>query len=256
VSQTESQLAADLSFQESLKKFHNLNNEARINAERIDGARLASLISVLEHYTNGRLSLLFDVPTWREFYVMGKGIGSSHSESTFFLPHLVFNLNIVGAAVMDHWSQEPVLVSPVHIVNGPDGEVPSVVRLYIAENEVEQPFTGDIYFVPLKRSFKAMQCGMNRKLDMLGIARGDKLLDRLNPNIVEGALKIMDGIPDHYRDILGDGSILQIILDEFVASLRVYLSRDQYSVFQTSESLLHLGDMLIGPFDFEPGVVE
>src|ERR1039458_1329066 len=101
-----------------------------IHAKIIDLHRLCR-ISALEHYINGNFALVFDVPTkWDRNVVGERKVGSPRNDGLGF-SHFIFHLSLADAAVLESWGQEPVLVLPVDIVNGPDGVIPSVIRLYV-----------------------------------------------------------------------------------------------------------------------------
>jgi hypothetical protein len=74
----------------------------------------------------------------------GRGLCGSSGESMMDFS-ILFYANAINRGVVDHWSEKPVLISHIHNMNGPDGEIPSIVRLYLAKKETEKSRSGDVY---------------------------------------------------------------------------------------------------------------
>ena len=100
----QSKVAASNRLEESLHRLHDFQNAARISAQRVYWAGFMSRISVLKHYADGRLSLVFDVPASRHRDIVGKVINRSKREATFLQhTHFIFSIDSASTAVLNHW---------------------------------------------------------------------------------------------------------------------------------------------------------
>jgi hypothetical protein len=155
---------------------------------------------------------------------------------------------------VNDWDEEPVLVSDVEFVHGPNGKIPSTVRLYLAYGESGEVRSESAYLQVFKRRFKVIKGGMDRKLAPTPIPGGSQAAHRLKPCVIEGALKIMNGVPDYGREVFEALPILdvcEIALDEFVSTVRIYMSLTDKSFFQAVDATFNIRDVFVGPFDLE-----
>ena len=169
---------------------------------------------------------------------------------------LVFHVNVADRGIVQHWNQEPVLVSSVELVNGPNGKIPSIVGLYLAHDKTEEIWGGDVCFNPLHGIFKSIGCGVDGKLGSFPISSRNQPTDRLEPHVIQGALEIMDDVSEYYGQIVAGASVLDICkvaINEFASTISVYLGRDSQSFFQAIDSKFKVRNVMVGPFDFETG---
>jgi hypothetical protein len=228
----------------------------RVEAERIHHARLASSIPILKHYIEGRAAWIFDVQPPNEIYEVWERLGGPPRISSMDVSSFIFQVNVANGGVVQNWDQEPVLVSRVELVNGPNVKIPSVVRLYFAHDEVEEAGSGDVYLQVPQGIFKSIGIGINGKLSSLPIASWYESGNCFKPSVIEGALKIVNGIPEHDSQAFGGVSILdvcKVTMNEFAASVRIYLGTNDQSFFQAVDSKLNIRNVMVGPFDLEAG---
>lgn len=169
----------------------------RVETEHIYRSRLALNVPILEHYREGRASWVFNVQPSHKIDVMGERVFGSPS-GTLMEPLFILHVNVANGGVMNHWDQQPVFVSNVEFVNGPDGKIPSVVRLYVGHEEVEELGDGDIYLQVPQGGFKIVRGGVNRELAPSPVAGGNQSRHSFKPNMVKRTLKIVDGVSDNY----------------------------------------------------------
>jgi hypothetical protein len=120
-----------------------------------------------------------------------------------------------------------MFVSDVELVHGPDGPISSVVSLYLSYEEPKEVGSGDVYLAILERSFKAITGGVCGKLSLLPVLGGNQSSDRLKPNMVEGALQIVDGITDDCGEVLQNVAFISACksaFDVFASSVHVYMA--------------------------------
>jgi hypothetical protein len=247
--------AKNQSFPELLQQFHNHQNMMRVEAERFNHSHVISRIPLLEHYLEGRASWLFDVKAPFKLDMVGERFNGSPSICFNDFPLLVFQINVANGHVVDHWNHKAVLVSGVEFVNGPDGNIPSTVRLYIAEDEFEEVRGGDIYLNLSQGSFKAIDAGINRELCAPPVTRGNQSSHRLEPRMIESTVKIMDGIPKSKSQLIDERSLrlCKVAFNEFAASVRIHMARDHQTFFQAVDSRFNVRNVMVGPCDLVTG---
>src|SRR5579872_1558677 len=104
--------------------------------------------SILEHYSKRHLSLILYVPAGRNGDVIGRVLSGSHREPWSEFAPLVLRYDSINGRVVNCRNEQAVFVANVELVNGPDGPIPSLVRLYLVHHQVEQMGTGRVYFFP------------------------------------------------------------------------------------------------------------
>lgn len=241
-------------FDEILEEFDSIRDKARIDAERVHRSRLASIVPLLEHYREGRASWVFDMDPPFERADIDRGRVCSGTSESLMDFSILLHANVANRGIVNHWSEKPVLVSHVHNVHGPDGEIPSIVWLYLAQKKPEKVGRENIYLQLPQLTLKQLRSGINGKLCSLPVSSGNQPLDRFQPDIIEGALEIVDGIPNEYRKPVEGISILRaskVALDVFESTVRIYMGRDSQSVFQKVDAALKVRDVMLGPVDLE-----
>lgn len=74
--------------------------------------------------------------------------------------------------------------------------------------------------------------------------------------MVEGALEIMNGIPESQSQFIDERTlrgICKVALNKFTSSLRIYMRCDGQSFSQNVDSSLDVLDVMIGPCDLVSG---
>jgi hypothetical protein len=240
-------------FRELLKQFHKSQDMGRVELERIYRSSLAFRIPVLEHYREGRASYIFDVEPTFKLEKVGKGKSGIVGFPRPYRAVLVCHADTFDVGVMDYGNQESVLVSDVEFVHGPDGKIPSIMRLYIGRYESEEIGSGEVYLSIAEGSFHVLRGGVGRELGILPVSAGDNSRNSFVPSMIKSALQIMNGIPDDCRDVV-KGSVLdfwKVYFDEFASSARLYMGSNQQSFLQSINRMSQLRNMFVGPFDLE-----
>jgi hypothetical protein len=161
-----------LRFQKSLEGLHDLENDARIKRKRIDHSKAISAYNVLEHYVDGNLTIILGVPSERNGDVIRRLLSSCETvASRTNFSGFVLRLDSDNGRIEDYWNQKAMFISNVISVNGPDGRIPTVVRLYLVQDQPEKAGMDDIYFLLSKRSFKTISGGVNREFGKLANRR-------------------------------------------------------------------------------------
>ena len=114
-----------------LQQFHNLSDYIGKVIEHSRYVEMACRRSFAEEYANGRLALVLYVPSIRDSDIPRRAIHSTPSVPFFDIPAFIFKFNSINGQVVDDWQEQPVFVQNVESVNGPNGLIPSAIRLYI-----------------------------------------------------------------------------------------------------------------------------
>lgn len=245
-----SQVVASLRFKECLQQLQDLEDGMRIERDRVRYMeRAVAQSSFLDNYLCGNFSILLDVPFGTNGNIIGGRLKCGPSASFDNFTSLIFKFDAFNGRQLNDWNQEPMFVSNVELVNGPDGRIPSIVRLYLGHHEVKEIGGGTVYFSPPERDFKIVQGGINRKFGELAEGGGKESFNCLHPGIVKSALKIVKDIPQHQCNIGSKSLVTKIMFDGFASSLRINLDCGSVGIWQYADARFDIGDMLIGPFD-------
>jgi hypothetical protein len=213
--------------------------------------------SFVEEYRNGNLSLLFEVPTEWNVDVVRRLFMRTPCESVFNFPLFIFHLDALNGRVFKNGQEKTVFVVNVQAMDRPDGAIPSLVRLYIANNKIEKAGNGGVYFNPAKRTFKQILARKNGKLSVFRNSTRGKPLECAGPCMIESAMEIMDGIADYQSNIFEEFvPIAKIMLQHFMSTVRVYLDSGGVSLWQRGDNRLQFGDVLLGSLNFASGAGE
>lgn len=242
---------------ESLQQLHDSENRLRIHLERIRKNRLVSLISIVERYRDGNLSLVLYFDSERHRDIPGRLLPSPHCEPLGVdLSGVILRFDAADRRIENSWDKQPVFISQVQSVYGPNGVIPSCVRLYLVKNHVEQSSGGRIYSIPAKGIFKGISCRIDREFSEFSQSAGSDFSNGFDPGIVEGALEVMESIPGDQSDRTPGTPVRNVVLDDIVSKLRINLDCGHITLFQQLNPSIQLADVMFGPVDFEPRVAE
>lgn len=249
-----SQTASDR-LNESLKRLHDLNDALRINSKRGIYARRILHGSLVERYLEHQLSVLLYVDVLRKGDVVG-GILDSSPGACCMHPKLVLKFEILDGDASCDGNEKSMLVHYVKLVKSPNGEIPSLVRPYIVQHESKEFRTGLLYLSAFHRSLEFISGLSNGKLGEFIDGGRNNNLDNFEPRIVQRAFKVVDYVSDKQRDVGNPSLIDDVMLEALVASIRVNLDAGSATVGNFGQPILKVSDVLVGPFDFQSGLVE
>jgi hypothetical protein len=241
---------------ESLQSLHDSQEMLRVVAERIRKHFFASSLPIFERYAEGRLSLVFnmdpeghwDIPRRMLTGTWGETVAGNHS--------LLLRFDAANRCIKDDWNQQPMFISDVQSVYGPNGVVSSIVGLYLVKHPLKQIPGGLAYSVPAKRNFKCIAGRVDGKFSELTDGTGSELGNDFHPSIVEGAFEIVNHIPSNKGDLLNSIPVRDVVFDDFVSKLRINLDTANVTLFQQFDPGFQPGDMLLGPIDLETGTLK
>ncbi len=233
-----------------LQELDHLQNYRRVVSEQVHYPQMIRRCSFAENYTNGRFALIVDAPAPRESGNVPRGGLHSDGIAFSYFPHFVFHLYAHNRSVLNDREQQLVLVENVELVHGPDGIIPSVIRLYLGHDEIDECRILGIYLPARHNTFKLVSRGMDGELRIIVNGSRSVLGERLDPCMVESTPEIVDGISYHEADFAGRSSVSKLVLNELASSLLIKLDRSDVGIFERSSSNINVSDVLIGPFNF------
>jgi hypothetical protein len=163
---------------------------------------------------------------------------------------LVLRFNAADRRVQDSWNKQPMFVSDIQSVYGPNGKIPSLVGLYITNHHLKQIPRSFIYAVPAKRGFKRIISAVNRKLCELSESMGSQLSNGFDPRIVKGTLEIVDPVSNDQSNVPNGFPSLNVMFNDFVTDLRIDLNSGSIALFQQFDPIIQSSNMLLSPPDF------
>jgi hypothetical protein len=243
------------SSQESLKSLNHSENEVGVVLHRLRYVHEVTGLAIFDNYDGGKLSLLFDVqPRFIRDDVRRalKVCGTSVSVPRFAI--LIHDANAVNVPGGQDRNKQPMFISDVKVVNGPNGLIPSIARLYLVEHKSKQIRGSSVYASLRHPSFKFFEDFANRELGPVINEGGNQSVDGLEPGIVEGAIQIMDSVPEQQGDIVEGGSIAESVGEDFPSRFRININSSCVRFMQAGDSCVDIRDVLIGPFDLQTGI--
>ena len=118
---------------ERVKRFDNARNNLR---ELLEGWNNRLLWrSFVEKYIEGRMTLVLNLGARRETHGRSRALMGSDKKDTVNCSVGVLHLHVANGRYLPEWNQEPMFVGDVHFVNSDKGVIPSVVRLYVGDDE-------------------------------------------------------------------------------------------------------------------------
>ena len=182
------QSSTSLQLQKALERLHHASNRTRVQNECLRYVHAASKLPILDNYVRGELALLCDVLSIWEVDAIRRSLGSAEVRSwppfARFIPHL----NSANMALCQNRDKESVFVSVCEAVNGPDGGIPSVARLYLVNDEFEEVRASSVHISLSQCALKFFDGFVNGELGPIpGIGRNESF-NCLQPCVVEGAV--------------------------------------------------------------------
>jgi len=246
-----------MKLQDGFKTLNDLKRAARVKLERVNYLQVVKRRSLLKEYFDNHMALILDVPA--SFYgdVIRRFLAACPSSNLFNFTSFVFKLDALNGGELHDWGQELMFVPDVEIVQGVNGIVRSAIRLYLGNEQFVEGAESRIYFSPYKRAFKRIAVGVDGEFREVGEQRWRAERECFDPCIVEGTLKIMDGVSDEKGEFIHAlRSIAKVVLNDWIASHRIYLDSGLVQIRQRGNQPLNVQDVLVGPFNLEPRGLE
>ena len=159
----------------------------------------------------------------------------------------------LDAPVIGMGNEKLVFVGNVQLVKVEDKEIPSLVRFYIVNNELEQAGMQSINGVRLKARFKFFDGLAYGKLGVPVYSLGNERSHNLKPSVIESGPQIVNCIANDQCDIGEIVKMLKPIMDDLHSSLNISLNDCGLTLWTSDKlnALIGIRDMLIGPLNFQ-----
>jgi hypothetical protein len=247
---------AHLRFQESLKEFDQLRDDSRVMHERMRYVHEASRLLILDAYVSGQLSLILYVQTFFEEDEIGRFLKIPNARPEKPFASFVLHLNAVDVSGCQNRNDESMLIPVTEIVNSPQGNIPSIVRLYFVEHEPVQVRAGNVYFSIRKPSFHFFGGLPHREFGPIINERRNQFLDCDQPSIVEGAFKVVECVSNHQGNVIEGMNIDESVFKELTSGCRIGIDSSSVSIVQQRNSSFDVRDVLIGPLNLQARAVK
>jgi hypothetical protein len=211
--------------------------------------------SYVENYRNGNMALILhcNVPAPVEGPMVGVlGEVVIRSGEEFFV---VLKADARERHNTEQWNEQLMLVSDVHVVQGPQGPIPSLVGLYNIHDQVANldgtRMVGEtlLFQSAINGSYKFLPLVTDWKLRAV-IRDSGSFVESLVVSDVNRASEIMQGISNNKSGIdRGESAFVDV--DENMVAPFVFLDADGVKVRlgERIQQLIHIVDVLHGPFN-------
>lgn len=232
---------------DALQQINSANRRLSELRQNADNLGIVGRRSLVKDYRNGDLALILKLGPARNREPMGARLSRSPRKACD-IPMLILYFQAMQERDIQHWNQEPMFVRSVQYVNGPNGIIPSTVRLYIGDYEVVKGGTSHVYLSLFERIFQKLTGRINREAVLFG--NGYIALDHgSNPSVVEGASHVVNCVADYQSQTVNDiFSFSKAIHDEL--GLSILMEPRTILIGQSGNNSLEVADMLVGPFYF------
>lgn len=212
----------------------------------------------LKDYVNGKIDLAIDLrwlsdgerqrPVLRQAYA---GEGHAHSNAGFGIDHAEPKATSDSTEGSDrpNQDQDTVFVCVVEVTEGIEHIIPSLIRFYFIDDQVDKTFADPLYLSVANHRFHTLPSLLDGKGNV-----GTGLLpaqnDQLKHHMIQCRAQVMDSIPDNQSDVIrrvGNTSDFEGKPFEIV----IVLDRDTVEV-RIDERIQHIvkvNDVLISAFE-------
>ena len=210
-----------------------------------------------KHYCNGRVALILNCevsfPFNPEARRIVQKVGLSIGEKYFF--SLVLKADIPNPHHIEYWEEQLVFVPNIHVVQGPQGPVPSLVGLYNIQHDpanqksasvigeallFQSTIYGNYEFFPLVKDWKLCP----------SISEAGRFVHGLVVEHVESAPKVVQRVADNEGCICsGESGFVDVDAD--VIAPFVFFDSDGVKVRFSDgvQQFVKVTDVLCGPFN-------
>lgn len=242
------------SFDEALEEYNRLQDYARVETQRLRYTHKASRLLILDAYLRGEFSLLLYMQALGKINAVGRSLKIPRSATGPNLACFVLHLDSTNVACRQNRNKKPVLISVVEIVNGPNGVIPSLARLYRVEHEPKEGRADSVYMSMRQKTFHFFDGLADGEFRPVINKRGSTLLDGFQPSIVESAFKVMDSITNHESEVIEGIDIAKSVCESLSSILRVNLNSTGISFIKRDDARFDVQDVFIGPINFQSSV--
>jgi hypothetical protein len=235
-----------------LQYLNRLERDHSKDFEHIHYVEMLHRQSVLEQYSDGRLSVVLDVVVRGNVNEMGGALCDGPRIAPNYFAMLIFHHQIFDDRRIQDWNEQVMLVRNVQTVKSVEAVIPSTVRLYIVDNPLKKVGDGKFYPPTIEGTSDVYLSLSNREFRVGLRSPGEEPLDCANPSVVERAPQIVDGISrDDSQTTQEVLFFWKVIFDRNPPMLWVDFNRGNITVWNREASGIEVRDVLLGPIDLE-----
>ncbi len=151
--------------------------------------------------------------------------------------------------------KEDMLVRDVDIVKCPSGRiVPSLVRLNLRHDAVEERFASGIYLNPVKGTLDFLSCFPNWELGSVGKLVRETSADCGVPREVHSGSQIVESITGDQGQVIQGVCEVGDFMFQRLSAVWALLDCHSASIFERDNSGVHVRDMFLGPLHLESSI--
>jgi hypothetical protein len=234
-----------------LEIVNDARDDLRHLMQRWDDRLTFQNLSFVEKYLEGRLSVVLDVE------ITGCRYGFEYSALANNERHVDDSVSLVVLSVYaiqlrdrEKRYQQSMFIGNIELIEGAENIVPSRVRLYPIQNQIDDISASSLYASTINSTFKFLPCLIERESRVFGRdSPGPN--DNLASHEVKGGSQVVDGVPNHQGNFLGN-AFGHFKLEDIVSFISIFLDVKAVKVCLDKEGCkdrVKLLDVLIGPFD-------
>lgn len=199
---------------------------------------------------------IFYSPDFKKLFVANGTDGTCKILAGDNLTAIVLKSNSDDPSFRQQFKQKDVFVRNVDFVKIPDqATVPSVIRLYLGNDGVEERGASGVYFDAMKGVFDLFPRLSNGEAVVARDGPRSMLVKNARPGVIESNAQIVNYIPGNkgqsQKALIEFGMFM---LDEFCSSVTVSLECGNCFFFHGRDSGFQVTNMLIGPIKLEPSI--
>lgn len=243
--------AVSLVGDESFQSADDPRNLPRISLKGWDYAKSLRGYSIAELYFKGRVSVVLEL-------AMKRNLGGSKTEpaqrqgAAFGRSVYALQFHAVNEHEIHNWNKQAMFVVNVEMVDGPNVGVPSFVGFHAIDHEAMEAGVAGYFSFSGESRLKHFPFGVDGEIEELGIEGGgvQSLVGR-SPRNIKSAVEIVNCVSNHQGERCANAPMPEPVLEELFPRLRIDVHAQLVSISRDKESLLDIGDVLVGPFDFQ-----
>jgi len=229
---------------------HNARHELRQIMQRWDDRLTIENLSFAENYIEGRLSLICDIEVGvSRYHIQFSSLPNNKVNELKAITSLVFGTCPNKSGDRGDGDQQLMFVHDVEVVKCAQGVIPSLVRFYRIDDNVDDGTGRSLYFPAIDGFYKFVTRVPKVELRLpVGCvsSQGDDLVSHQ----VQGRAQVVNCIANNQGNFTGH-LLSGLELQDIISTIRVSLDVKTIEVRleKCQENALKLIDVLVGPFD-------
>jgi hypothetical protein len=243
-----------------LQNLHDVNDLSRKHIEQARYWQRMESTCLLDGYTEGHLALIVNLDITREVECMQVGI-HGHSVPKVFLPLVLYH-DCPNSRVRLHFERQQMFVGVIKIVKNVEQSrvIRSLVGLYFGAHPMNKFWTdsavGGMFFSVVQSRFDSVPFFVNREFQMASVNSGNPRSNETGPRNIERGTQIVDDISDNERQPSQSLREVWNLAYKMLNSCVIGLSCRNLTFFERDDGILHVNDVLIGPFNFQERIAD